>query len=65
MNFGKNMQRYRTKEKITQAQLAKSVGITQVMICGIEKGIKVPSLAVACEIARVLNTTVDDLCKGV
>ena len=44
--------------------LADTVGVTQSMICQIEKNIKIPSVVVGYEIAKALNTTVDNLCKG-
>lgn len=64
MNFGNNIKILRENRKLSQKQLADSVGVTQAMICQIEKNLRVPSLAVGYEIAKALDVTVDDLCKG-
>ena len=64
VNFGINVLKTREKLKISQKQLADTVGVTQSMICQIEKNVKIPSVVVGYEIAKALNTTVDNLCKG-
>lgn len=52
----------RRKEfKKTQQQVADEVEITRAFYTNIEKGEKDPSLGVAERIARVLNSTVDEL----
>lgn len=63
MNFGTNMKLAREKSDISQKELAGIVGVTQAMICQIEKNLRLPSVAVGYEIAKALNTTVDELCK--
>ena len=47
--------------KITQKELADSVGVTQPMISDYEAGISVPSVIVAELIARYLDTTIQYL----
>lgn len=64
MNLGINVKTAREKHQINQKQLAAFVGITPAMVNQIEKGTKIPSLAVSLELAKALNTTVDELCKG-
>ncbi len=64
MNFGLNTQKARKNINMSQKELADKVGITQSMICQIEKNLKIPSVAVAYEIAIAMGTTVDELCKG-
>ena len=58
-----NLARYRTKAGLSQSDLAKKVGCTQQMIYLCEKGLKIPSLAVAAEMAKSLECTVDDLIR--
>ena len=44
---------------MTQAYLAEQAGITQAMLCQIERGTKNPSLQVGQEIAHLLGCTVE------
>nr|WP_298644064.1 helix-turn-helix transcriptional regulator [Ruminococcus bromii] len=64
MNFGKNCRKFRKQLGLTQSDLADKVGVRPPMINFIESEKKIPSLALSLEIANVLNTTVDELCKG-
>ncbi len=61
MNVGRNIRNLREHRGITQVQLAEKVGITQAMLCQIERGTKNPSLQVGAEIAKSLSCKVDDL----
>ena len=61
MSVGENIQRIRTERGISQRELAKKVGITQAMICQIEREIRNPSLQVAAIIAATLNCNLEDL----
>ncbi len=64
MNFGSNIKKVREKISLSQKELADKVGITQSMICQIEKNLKIPSVAVGYEIAKALEVSLDELCKG-
>lgn len=64
MNFGANVKKIRTREKLTQAQLAAAAGVTTAMINQIEKGIRKPSIVVGFEISKALKVSLDELCKG-
>lgn len=64
MNLGINIKKARENAGISQKDLAIEIGITPAMLNQVEKGLKIPSLAVSLEIAKSLNTTVDELCKG-
>ncbi len=64
MKIAENTKKARIKLGLSQVELAKLVGVNQSMIAHIEAGLKIPSLAVSLELAKVLNTTVDELCKG-
>ena len=61
MNVRRNIRNLREHRGITQVQLAEKVGITQAMLCQIERGTKNPSLQVGAEIAKSLSCKVDDL----
>ena len=51
----------RTKEKMTQQKLADLVSVSSRTIISLEKGNYSPSLMLAYKIARVFNTTIEDL----
>ena len=57
----KRVQKRRTAKKISQAELAKKISVTSPHISNIERGKTKVSLPTLMEIARALNTTLDDL----
>lgn len=59
MNVGENIRRIREEKELTQAYVAEQVGISQAMLCQIERGTKNPSLQVGKEIADVLGCSLD------
>ena len=59
--IGKSVQKRRTAKKISQAELAKKISVTSPHISNIERGKTKVSLPTLMEIARALNTTLDDL----
>lgn len=61
MSFCENLKRLREEKDLSQAELAKLVGISQGAIGQYELNIKQPSVTVAGMIAKVLGTTVDDM----
>lgn len=60
MSLGEALRTIREAKNMSQTELAQKVGVTQAMICQIEKGIKTPSFPVMVEIARVLGCKTDD-----
>lgn len=64
MNFGANVKKVREKVNLTQVELAHAASVTPAMINQIEKGIRNPSVLVAFEIAKALEVSLDELCKG-
>ncbi len=56
-----NVAYMRKEEKITQAELAKDIGISRRALSSIENGTAVPSVDVALQLARRLNTYVEKL----
>ncbi len=58
---GNYVQDYRNKNKVTQEELAKAVGVTRQTIIAIEKGNYTPSVLLALKIAKYFSTTVEKL----
>ena len=61
MTFGENLKRIRKEMKLTQAEMAKEIGISQSYIADIERNRKNISLAVVLRIAEGLNISVNEL----
>jgi len=61
MNVGANIRRIRQEKGIPQVRLAEQVGISQAMLCQIERGTKNPSLQVGAELARSLDCKLENL----
>lgn len=59
--FTTNMKEYRAKKNITQGELADMVGVRHETIIRLEKGLYNPSLKLALNIAKILDTTVEEL----
>ena len=55
------VQKFRKGLKITQEELAKKVGVTRQTIISIEQGKYIASLSLALKIAKVFDTTVEDI----
>lgn len=64
MAFAENLKKLREEKGYSQAELAEKVGIAQSMIAQYERYMKVPTIIVAVDIARVLGTTCEELVKG-
>ena len=65
MSIGANIRNIRESRGIQQAELAQKVGISQSMVCQIERGTKVPTLALSLELASALSCDVHDFIKGI
>ena len=61
--LGDNIYRERVVRRITQSELAKVAGVTQVMIGRYERGAAKPSLIHCQRIASRFGMTIDDLAK--
>ena len=61
MKFKTRIKELRARYDLTQDDLAKRVGVRRETILYLEKGKYNPSLMLAHQIARTLNTTIDDL----
>lgn len=63
MNVGENIRRRRENVGFTQAYVAEQAGVTQAMLCQIERGTRNPSLQLGAEIAKILNCSLESLLK--
>lgn len=63
MSVGDNIRKLREEKGFSQTDVAKRSGITQAMLCQIERGTKNPSLQVANEIALALGCNLEELLK--
>ena len=61
MSVGENIRRIRMEKDFTQAYVAEQAGISQAMLCQIERGTKNPSLQIGKEIADVLECPLECL----
>lgn len=61
MSIGKNIKARREELKLPQVRLAEQAGITQSMLCQIERGTKTVSLPLGKEIADLLDCKIEDL----
>lgn len=61
MTIGENIRNKRLECDIEQQELAQRVGVTKAMMCSIETGVKMPSVAVLVSIADTLHCSVDEL----
>lgn len=64
MSVGENIRRTREKLGMTQADVAGRAGVTQAMLCQIERGTKNPSLQLGAEIAKVLGCSLESLLES-
>lgn len=58
---GLNIKKFRISAGLTQLQLAKKVGVSEPMICQIERGTKMPTVILAKEIADALDVDIKKL----
>ena len=61
MNIGMNIKAKREEAGMQQVDLAAKVGVTQSMICQIERGTKACSMQLGVEISEALGCKISDL----
>ncbi len=61
MSVGENIRHTREQMGLTQVYVAEQAGVTQAMLCQIERGTKNPSLQLGAEIAKILNCSLESL----
>ena len=59
--LGENIRRARVIRKMTQAELAEKIGTSQIMVSRFEKGKDSPSVWRCYRIAKVFDTTIEQL----
>ena len=64
INMENKIQQLRKAKKLTQNEIAKECKVSRQTINAIENNKYDPSLALAFDLAKVLDTTVDDLFNG-
>lgn len=64
MNVGAAIRNRREELGLSQMYVAEMAGISQPMLCQIERGTKNPSLQVGAEIAKLLQCSLEDLLAG-
>ncbi|OYT54177.1 MAG: transcriptional regulator [Desulfurococcales archaeon ex4484_217_2] len=57
------LREFRARYRVSQEELARSVGVTRQTIIAIEKGKYLPSLTLALKIARFFNVPVEEIFK--
>lgn len=63
MNVGESIRKRREALGLLQVDVAAAAGISQAMLCQIERGTKNPSLQVSVALAEQLHCSVDDFCR--
>ena len=63
--FGRNIARIRTGKGVSQDALAEKADLDRTYVSGIERGIRNPGIRTVLRIAKALEVSVADLCKGV
>lgn len=64
MAVGEKIKQYRESKGMNQKKVAEYAGVSQAMLCQIERGTKNPSLQVAYNIAELLECKVEDFMAG-
>jgi transcriptional regulator with XRE-family HTH domain len=58
-----NFAKYRKRAKLTQAEVARAIGVSDAAVCQWEKGETMPNAARLTQIAKLYKCKVDDLLK--
>lgn len=64
MSVGSNIRQIRESRGLSQVQLSTQAGISQAMLCQVERGTKVPSLLLSAELAKVLQCNINDFLEN-
>jgi transcriptional regulator with XRE-family HTH domain len=63
--FGRNVARLRDERGLSQDKLAEKADLDRTYISGIERGVRNPGIKIVLRIAKALNVSLTELCKGV
>lgn len=61
MSVGENIRKIREEKGLTQAYVSEHAGISQAMLCQIERGTKNPSLQIGKQISDILEVPLNVL----
>lgn len=61
VDFGNTLKPLRLKQNMTQAQLAKKLGVTKSVISAYETGLRLPSYDILISISKIFNVSTDFL----
>lgn len=64
-SFGQNVRKIRGASGLTQERLADKADLDPTYISGIERGVRNPSLLIISRLAKALDVSLSELCKGV
>lgn len=64
MAFSENLKKIREENGVSQAELAKKVGVNQSLVARCEQGSRIPNIVLGVELATALGTTVETLVNG-
>lgn len=63
--FGESVKKWREARKLTQESLAEKAGLDRTYLSDIERGLRNPGIKNIARLAKALNLTTSELCKGV
>jgi len=63
--FGRNVSRARNAAGFSQDKLAEKAELDRTYLSGIERGVRNPGIKTVIRLARALEVSLDQLCKGV
>lgn len=63
--LGRNVRRMREEKRLTQEALAENADLDPTYISGIERGVRNASILSIARVARGLNATCADVCRGI
>jgi transcriptional regulator with XRE-family HTH domain len=64
-SFGSNVRKIRGASGLTQERLADKADLDPTYISGIERGVRNPSLLIISRLAKALDVSLSELCKGI
>lgn len=64
MAFSENLKKIREENGVSQAELAKKLGVNQSLVARCEQGSRIPNIVLGVELATALGTTVENLVNG-
>ena len=65
VSFGRNVAKIRNDRGFSQDKLAEKANLDRTFVSGIERGVRNPGIKTVLRVARALNVSIADLCKGV